>query len=236
MTYPGGKNGEGVYQRIICEMPPHSLYVEPFVGSGAILRRKRPAARSIALDLDQTALDALDGAVPRLSLLRRDGIEYLQTATLPTDALVYCDPPYVLETRSKKRIYRHEMTDQDHARLLDALLALPCYWLLSGYRCKLYEDRLAGVRALDYPVQTRGGRRTETLWASFTEPNVLHDYRYLGTDYRERERIRRKRTRWLRRFRDMPRLERLAMLGALADSADPASPTTASLEDRHNQR
>ena len=45
MTYPGGKAGAGVWQRIINQMPPHRLYVEPFVGAGAVLRAKRPAER-----------------------------------------------------------------------------------------------------------------------------------------------------------------------------------------------
>ena len=27
MKYPGGKNGAGVFQQIICQMPPHRMYV-----------------------------------------------------------------------------------------------------------------------------------------------------------------------------------------------------------------
>jgi site-specific DNA-adenine methylase len=50
MTYPGGKNGSGVYQQIINQIPPHEIYVEPFLGGGAILRMKKPAAKSICND------------------------------------------------------------------------------------------------------------------------------------------------------------------------------------------
>lgn len=46
--YIGSK--AGVFRRIIGEMPPHSVYVEPFFGSGAIFFKKRPAARSILID------------------------------------------------------------------------------------------------------------------------------------------------------------------------------------------
>ena len=42
--YAGGKNGAGIFQRIINQMPPHNCYIEAFLGSGAILRRKRFAA------------------------------------------------------------------------------------------------------------------------------------------------------------------------------------------------
>ncbi len=50
--YPGGKNGAGVWQRLIGMMPPHLAYVEPFLGSGAIWRRKRRAMLNIGIDVD----------------------------------------------------------------------------------------------------------------------------------------------------------------------------------------
>ena len=46
MTYPGGKNGAGEYQRIINHMPPHKTYIEAFLGSGAVMRHKRLAQRN----------------------------------------------------------------------------------------------------------------------------------------------------------------------------------------------
>lgn len=54
MTYPGGKNGSGVYQAIINLMPPHRVYIEPFLGGGAIMRLKRPAIANIGVDSDDT--------------------------------------------------------------------------------------------------------------------------------------------------------------------------------------
>lgn len=47
--YPGAKAAPGVYQAIINEIPPHRVYVEAFVGGGAILLRKRPAEASIVI-------------------------------------------------------------------------------------------------------------------------------------------------------------------------------------------
>ena len=57
MAYPGGKAGDGVYQRLISLMPPHDVYIEPFLGGGALLRRKRPARLTIGLDLDPQVID-----------------------------------------------------------------------------------------------------------------------------------------------------------------------------------
>lgn len=43
MPYLGGKSQAGTYQRIINLIPPHDVYIEPFLGGGAIARLKRPA-------------------------------------------------------------------------------------------------------------------------------------------------------------------------------------------------
>jgi hypothetical protein len=79
MGYPGGKNGSGVFQRIISLMPPHRVYIEPFLGGGAIWRAKRPAELNIGIELDaevmgrwilpsevaaEASVGGFDGAVP----------------------------------------------------------------------------------------------------------------------------------------------------------------------------
>lgn len=63
MKYPGGKNGSGVYQRLISMMPPHDVYIELFLGSGAVMRRKKPADRiSFAYELNAKTIDAFAAA------------------------------------------------------------------------------------------------------------------------------------------------------------------------------
>src|SRR5258706_2171347 len=64
MKYKGGKNGSGVFQRLICMMPPHRVFVEMFLGSGAIMRRKRPAEKSFAYELDRATIKEFAEHVP----------------------------------------------------------------------------------------------------------------------------------------------------------------------------
>ena len=45
---------------------------------------------------------------------------------------------------------------------------------------------------------------------------VYPDYRYLGKDFRERERLKRMKARWVKRLEKMPLLQRQALLAALA--------------------
>ncbi len=35
---------------------PHDAYIEPFLGGGAIMKRKPPAIRNIGIDLDRRAM------------------------------------------------------------------------------------------------------------------------------------------------------------------------------------
>lgn len=57
VSYPGGKGGAGVAQALINLMPPHGLYIEPFLGSGTIMRIKRPALVNVGIDRLPAALE-----------------------------------------------------------------------------------------------------------------------------------------------------------------------------------
>lgn len=62
------------------------------------------------------------------------------------DALFYCDPPYLHETRTHKTSYQHEMSNDQHRTLLETLLACRGRVVLSGYRSALYDKMLADWR------------------------------------------------------------------------------------------
>lgn len=80
------------------------------------------------------------------------------------EVLIYVDPPYPLSTRAKRQ-YAKEMTDADHAELLDTLDRHPGPVLLSGYSCPLYDDRLPHWTRRTHKANAEGGReRTEVLW------------------------------------------------------------------------
>lgn len=230
MTYPGGKNGSGVYQRIINHMPPHDVYIEGFCGSGAVLRNKKPAARNIAIDKSQDALDLCiglyQGSTLDTTFFDGDTLELLpQLRTLLGDqpliedpkTLIYLDPPYVLSTRKGGELYDHEMSDLDHIKLLTLVCERPSMVMISGYRSAIYDEFLSDFHRIDYQTMTRQGMVDESLWLNFEPPNRLHDYSHLGENYRERERIKRKKNRFQAKFEQMPRLERLAIMEVLTN-------------------
>ena len=207
--YQGGKGK--TYQHLINLMPPHKKYIEPFLGFGSVLRKKKPAEINIGNDLDERCLVDFDKHI-QASLFNMDAVELLSNIELCDNTLVYCDPPYVSSTRRKKKIYRHEYTDLEHERLLQHLLKQSCMVLISGYENEIYNHYLKDWNSISFSSQTQNGVRTECVWFNFTKPKVLHDTRYLGSSFRERETIKRRQQRLKRKFLDMDPVERSAMI------------------------
>jgi len=279
MNYPGGKGGAGVAQTLINLMPPHSVYVEPFLGGAAVMRQKRPANLNVGIEQSTATLELAirdltqsawilsdrttsDLAIPagivnygefsgtiavsdagglrdtldtsgddnrrpssepaRLQMLQGDCIEWLKVNAeqLGSTALVYCDPPYVRSSRRSKRdLYSFEMSDEDHVELLNVLKQLNCMVMISGYWSDFYSWELAGWNSVTFQTVVRSGATaTEWVWFNYPKPVELHDYRYLGKGFRERERIKRKAKRWTERLKRMPELERQALLWAVRET------------------
>ena len=81
-SYPGGKNGAGVKQCIINQIPPHDVYIEPFGGGGAILFNKLPAQRNIVVEKTAAVAAGLCDGIRRRDLRAEVfnccGLEYLK--------------------------------------------------------------------------------------------------------------------------------------------------------------
>lgn len=216
MGYPGGKGGASVYQAIINEQPPHDIYIEPFLGGGSVLRNKRPASRSIGVDLSCETVAAW-ADVHGVEVIHGCDIDFLDRFRWTGRKLIYVDSPYVRSSRRSVRdLYEHELTDADHERLLAVLLGSPCMVQVSGYWSELYVERLADWRRTEYQAPTRGGRpATEYLRMNYPPPVALQDYSFLGGDFRERERIKWKALRWSAGLARLPDLERQAVLSAM---------------------
>lgn len=212
-SYFGSKATSGLCQPIIALMPPHDTYIESHLGGGAIMRRKPPVLRNIGIDLDQRALEKFQCAYP-VQLVHGCAHRFLAAYDYRGRELVYCDPPYLKETRSSARRYRFDYEEQDHLELLRLLNRLPCQVILSGYPSALYEEWLPGWRSVALQVMNQGGVRTEKVWFNFSLEQV-HWARYAGKDRTDRQRIKRKAESWGRRYRALPPGERLSVLAAL---------------------
>jgi DNA adenine methylase len=212
-NYFGSKATSGLCQPIIAMMPPHDTYIETHLGGGAIMRRKPPALRNIAIDLDLKPLAAFDCDYP-VEKVHGCAHQFLSGYDYSGRELVYCDPPYLHSTRTSTRRYRYEYEEQDHVKLLELLKGLPCPVILSGYPSSLYDELLPDWRVLELQVMNQGGVRTEKLWFNFT-PDRVHWPRFAGKNFTDRQRIKRKAETWGKRYQALPPAERLAVLSSM---------------------
>lgn len=119
-------------------------------------------------------LPAVHARLRRVAILNRDAVEVIRQQDGPS-TLFYCDPPYLQDTRTSKEVYSHEMTREQHERLLATLIGIDGKFMLSGYRSGLY-DMIASQNGwtrhdFELPNNSAGGaqkrRMVECLWCNF---------------------------------------------------------------------
>lgn len=100
---------------------------------------------------------------------KKDAVTLIRENPYP-DAVIYADPPYVAEKRSKDLYINDTAKDPGHhKRLVKALAEHPGYVYLSGYRNRLYEEELEvkrgwTARELEDPDPAHPDRELEVLW------------------------------------------------------------------------
>ena len=231
-NYFGSKATTGLCQAIIAMMPPHDTYIETHLGGGAIMKRKPSALNNIGIDIDPQPLADFecDYAVEKINACAH---EFLRNFDYTGGELLYCDPPYLLHTRTSRRRYRYDYEEKDHVDLLTLLNEVPAKVILSGYRSTLYDELLKGWNSIEVQVMNQGGVRTEKLWYNFTVDRFFWASK-AGKNFTDRQRIKRKASNWGRMYKEMPKDERLAVFSALMEVESKESPSCFALERIHH--
>lgn len=93
------------------------------------------------------------------------------------DCLIYADPPYLLETRTKRH-YAKEMNDKEHGKLLKALMQHSGPVLLSGYDNDFYNSTLVGwTKVKKTSFTDAANKKEEILWLN---PNATTNQEQLS--------------------------------------------------------
>lgn len=121
----------------------------------------------------RTAVDGLPEVHDRLLdvlMLNRDALSVIREFDNPK-TVIYCDPPYLQDTRTAKKVYEHEMPYEQHEQLLDTVLNVQhAFVAISCYDSELYQQKLKGWRKVqkDIANHAAGGkekkRMVETLY------------------------------------------------------------------------
>jgi site-specific DNA-adenine methylase len=241
-TYNGGKSGSGTYQQIINHIPPHNIYIEPFAGHIGIFRKIRRSSISILNDTDPEVFSSivdycclqrkefdhyhdffqgslLDKPTKPIVILRNNDYSVIMDRFKENaDAFIYCDPPYPMHKRiSQQKLYRFDWEREDqHADFLKLASNCKCAVMISSYPNDQYNAALKGWHTHKFYSTIRGGRRAEEIiYMNYPPPVILHDFQYLGKNYRERDNLKRKVKRNLDKLNRLPANERTAIISSI---------------------
>lgn len=211
MSYPGSKDGNGVWQFLINNTPYHTRYFELFAGRACLYYRKRPALFSLLNDVDPVVVEHHAQHAPNDTIVTHcPAGDLLASVNWQPHDFVYLDPPYPQNARrSGATIYRHEMlTVEEHEALLQALLPLPCYIMISTKQNALYDRYLKPWRKLKFRTADHVGPVEEIIYCNYPQPALLHQYDFYGNNFTHRQGMKRKRERFAEKIMKLPAYER----------------------------
>lgn len=153
-----------------------------FGGAGASFSYTKFRSRKGMADCVSSYLSSIEENLPlviaRLQEIQHvrndDALKVIRDFDSPL-TLYYCDPPYLHGSRATTGQYACEMTDVQHADLLDVLAKIKGKFLLSGYRSEMYDaaaDR-AGWGRVDIEIANHASgsktkaREVESLWKNY---------------------------------------------------------------------
>ena len=218
--YFGGKGASGTYQKIINQIPPHKVFISGFLGHCAIMRYKTPAQINIGFDKDLKIIQTWQNASFQNDISHKDIVlfndDFLEQSLGLTssfgkadDVFIYLDPPYLLSSRKyQKPTYKYELSVENHKKLLELVLNLPFKIAISCYPNELYGSILKDWRYIQFESSTRQGLATEMLYMNYDSPTELHDYRFYGETFRERELIKKRFKNITKKIEMLPVIER----------------------------
>lgn len=127
-------------------------------------RYATPASDAIGRD----DLLAFARRLKNAQIFNRDAVDFIKKF-IDQDCLIYFDPPYLTETRKRKRGYAHEVTPAWHRLAAYWLRQTKGYVVVAGYRSRLYERiyEAYGWKRVEREQKTNGkSTAVECLWLS----------------------------------------------------------------------
>lgn len=218
-NYPGAKTNSGILQWLINNIPYHEVYYELFAGSAQLFRNKKSAKESVLSDIDKSVCKELKNLKLDAIIYNTDARHFLNSfqeiycypiGGKPSLAFIYLDPPYPKTARrSGKKYYTHEMLeDFEHKHLLQIIKTLPAAIMISTRQNELYDLVLHDWRKETFKTMGRQGVCEEVIYMNYPIPSILHQYDYVGDGYVDRQRIKRKVTRFGNKIHQLPNYER----------------------------
>lgn len=142
------------------------------IGRWANCKNTSRAGMSGAVSRWLGGVEALEGIASRLLRVQIENRPAVDVIRLydQKDALFYCDPPYLHETRGDTKAYGFEMTETQHWELAETVAQCAGKVAVSGYRCDPMDTWYKGWRRFDTPMKSIHSTkqlRQESVWMNY---------------------------------------------------------------------
>ena len=215
--YTGQKKINGVYQAIINEIPICSDFYEVFCGSAQlskILLSICPAVNFHVNDIDPAVIDKLN--FTSAVCTNQHFLDFISSIdhNAYDRSVLFLDPPYQHCSRvGNEKLYKFEMSDQDHMILFDYVASSRLKIILIHPKDCIYDKLLSlGWRYKEIKIRYHRKTSIERIYCNYEVPTRLLTYRFLGENFTQRQRILRKCNRFAQKLLLLPELERNAII------------------------
>lgn len=222
MSYPGNKNIPGLIQKIVNQIPVCINFYELFAGSASLSRflSVLPGVELYYFINDIDPLVTKYFSYPSGSIITNfNALHYIESAYLTNVseyAFLFLDPPYLASTRnSQKQLYSTYLTNLDHVRLLNLITTLDIKCMIIHPSCDLYNKALKDWRTVNISVRYHNKTSKEKLYMNYPEPHTLLTYACYGNNCWDRQRLKRKADRLLKKLSSLPTSEMNYILNKL---------------------
>lgn len=213
--YIGNKNIPGVIELLVNNLPKSSRYFSLFFGSGGLENSVYTSgANWVCAEKDEKCMQYQSAqAVIEFKCYK----VLLAAFVFNNSDFIFADPPYMFSSRrSEKSYYKHEFNDTDHEHLLKKLVNLNCRVMLTHPKSELYMRYLAEWTCVPFTYQSRQGLFEDCLWLNYDPAGLeLINYNALGSNFVERQAIKRKRSNFVRKFKELSFHERASVIAEL---------------------
>lgn len=216
-NYVGNKNINGVYQSIINLIPECSVFCEAFAGSAQlsyILSSIVPGCKYFLNDINKSIID--NYAFTSATKFNLDAISFMSyiVNNYYNSSVIFLDPPYHHDSRpNNKSLYEYEMSDMDHIALLNYISGSTLKIILIHPINCIYDSLIdLGWCYKDIRIRYNNKTSNERIYFNYHIPDKLLTYTFIGDNFTDRQRIKRKIDKLTNKLLLLPVRERNALI------------------------
>lgn len=118
------------------------------------------------------SLPLISSRLEKINIFNKTALEIIKAFNDP-NVFIYCDPPYLADTRTSTTVYEYEMSTDDHIALAEALCQFQGKVMISGYPSALYKRIFSTWRNIRKKIVNHASQKstktykTEVCWMNY---------------------------------------------------------------------